>query len=120
MDTEKETKPPTDTLIEQMLSHLDTRGAYYSIVALEKLATYSASLVRTLVVGLLLLQMFVFLSFGLAFWLGALLGSTAKGFGMAALIFLPLAALGWFFIKPLVFNKIISTFLQDASIQSEQ
>jgi hypothetical protein len=112
MSTETTEKSNAERLLDQAMQHLDTRWEYYSILAAEKSAELVSYVVRGLVVAILALQILFFFSIGFAFWLGELLGSTAGGFALAGLVFVPLALLAFFILKPIVRSIILEAFLR--------
>lgn len=109
-----------ERLIEQAAKHLDTRWEYYSIVAAEKVAEGVSSAVRLLAVAVFLLMIFFFFSMGFGFWLGERLGSNARGFALAGLVFVPFAVIAWVVLKPLVRSKIIESFLQHGDTKDQE
>ncbi|MBU6343563.1 MAG: hypothetical protein KGS48_18840 [Bacteroidetes bacterium] len=118
--TENAEKSNAEQLFDQVVQHLDTRWEYYSILAAEKSAELVSSVVRALVVAVLALQILFFFSIGFAFWLGEWMGSTAGGFALAGLLFVPLALLAYLVLKPMVRSRIIEAFLRNGLDQNKK
>lgn len=118
--TENAEKSNAEQLFDQVVQHLDTRWEYYSILAAEKSAELVSSVVRALVVAVLALQILFFFSIGFAFWLGEWMGSTAGGFALAGLLFVPLALLAYLVLKPMVRSRIIESFLRNGLDQNKK
>jgi uncharacterized membrane protein (DUF485 family) len=105
-------KSHAERLVEQAAKHLDTRWEYYSIVAAEKISEGVSTAVRIAAIAVFVLMIFFFFSMGFAFWLGERIGSTADGFALAGLLFVPGAVISYIFVKPFVRAKILESFLQ--------
>jgi len=120
MSTETNEKTNSERLFDQIVQHLDTRWEYLSILTAEKSAELLSSVVRALVVAVLILQILFFFSIGFAFWLGELIGSTAGGFLLAGLTFVPFALVAYLVLKPIVRSKIIEAFLRHGPDQNQK
>ena len=102
-----------DRLFEQISEHLETRWAYFSLTATERLSGIAADIAGAVTVFVLALFVLLFFSMGLAWWLGNFIGSRAGGFALTGLIFVPIAAMYYHWIRAFVRRKVIQYTLPE-------
>ncbi len=105
--------PVLQRLIDQVNQHIETRWEYLTLTAAEKMSEIAAMLAGAFM--LLAFGGFIlfFFSIGFAWWLGDYINSRAGGFALAGLIFLPVALVSFWWIRPFVRAKIIHAILQE-------
>jgi uncharacterized membrane protein YqjE len=108
-----EPEPNLQTLYKQVVDHLETRWEYYSLLMVEKIATAAAATAGMLTLAAFGMIILLFLCMGFAFWLSERLNSPAAGFSLAGLIVIPIAALVYWWIRPMVRDRIIQNMLND-------
>jgi hypothetical protein len=119
MSTEPNQDSAFERLLEKALQHAETRWEYLSLTATEKISGAAAAFAGVLIISTSMLIVLFFFSIGFAIWLGDYLGHRAGGFALAGLIFLPLAAAGYYFVPPFVRAKIIQSMLQNDDAQDQ-
>lgn len=100
-------------LFEQVNEHIETRWTYFSLTSTEKLSGIAANMAGAFTVFIFALLVLFFFSMGFAWWLGDFIGNRAGGFALAGLVFIPIAALVFRWIRPYVREKIIESVLHD-------
>jgi hypothetical protein len=100
-------------LYEQASDHLETRWEYFTLNATEKVSGLAANIAGAFVVMVFAVLVLFFFTLGFSWWLGDLLGNRAGGFALTGLIFIPLAALVFRWIRPFVRTKVIQAILQN-------
>jgi hypothetical protein len=98
--------------IKQVNEHIETRWAYFTLTATEKMSDVAANVIGAFTVFVFAVLVLFFFSMGFAWWLGDYLGNRAGGFALAGLIFIPISILVYRWIRPFVRTKIIQTYLQ--------
>ena len=102
-------------LFEQTQEHLETRWAYFSLTATEKISGLAADLAGAVTVFVFGVLVLFFFSMGFGWWLGDFIGSRAGGFALAGLAFVPIGFIFYLWIKPFVRRKVIQSLLQEES-----
>jgi hypothetical protein len=118
MSEDTNDEPGLPLLFEQINQHLETRLAYFSLSATEKVAIISANLVGAFTIFVFAVLVLFFFSMGFAWWLGDFIDNRAAGFALAGLIFLPISFLVYRWIRPFVRAKVIQSILQDETIKN--
>lgn len=113
MPEEQHQESNFEQLFQKGLQHLETRWEYFSLTATEKMSGIASALAGALVIFIFSLIILFFFSIGFALWLGDYFHRPAAGFAVAGLIFVPIAAGTYYWIRPFVRDKIIQTFLED-------
>ena len=108
-----EQEPNLQTLYKQVVDHLETRWEYMSLWMVEKIAAAAAATAGMLTLAAFGMIVLLFFCMGFAFWLAERLGSHAAGFSLAGLIVVPIAALVYWWIRPMVRDRIIHNLLND-------
>lgn len=90
MEDEKQEEQP-QSLFDQLKEYAEIRYKIAKFKAIDRGSTIAGGLVADVVVALGSLLAFIFASFTLAYYLAEVLGSTWKGFGCVALIYLFIA-----------------------------
>ena len=98
---------------EQLIDHLETRWEYVVLVFTEKTSEIASSLAAMLALSVFLLLALLFFSLSFAWWLGDAIGHRAGGFALTGLVFIPMGIAAYFWVKPIVREKIIQNILQD-------
>ncbi|MCW5923023.1 MAG: hypothetical protein KIS77_11800 [Saprospiraceae bacterium] len=119
MSEEPKQESSFERLLDKSLQHIETRWEYYSLTATEKISGAASAFAGMLIIIVFSLMILFFLSIGFAVWLGDYLDNRAGGFVLAGLIFVPVAAIAYRFIPPLVRSKIIHNMLQDETTEDE-
>ncbi len=88
MEEQKETPPP---IIDQLKEYAETQIKLAKYEAIDRSSKFLASLITDMVVAVVFVLTFLFLSFALAFILSKWLGSNWAGFGCMAGIYLIIA-----------------------------
>lgn len=104
-------KPPQD-IISLLKDYITTRVELARLTVIERLTVVTAGLITNAFVVVAAMLTFLFASLTLAFYLGEVLGSYAKGFGLVALIYLLLAV-----IVGLTKERYINKYLQDFMVK---
>lgn len=102
-------------LFEQVSQHIETRWAYFSLTATEKASALAANIAGALTVFVFAVLVLFFFTFGFAWWVGDFIGHRAGGFALTGLIFIPIAAITFRWIRPFVRTKIIQAILHEDS-----
>jgi hypothetical protein len=114
--------PDSETLLqrlfEQVNQHIETRWAYFSLGAAEKASAIAANLAGAFTLFVFAVLVLFFFSMGFAWWLGDVIQHRAGGFALAGLVFVPIAAVVFRWVRPFVRNKIIEAVLEDGQNQS--
>lgn len=113
MAEESESEQLLHRLFDQLNQHIETKWAYFTLNATEKLSGIAANIVGALTLATFGLLVVFFLSMGFAWWLGDLIGNRAGGFALAGLVFIPIAYFAFRWIGPFVRDKIIESALND-------
>lgn len=100
-------------LFEQVSQHLETRWEYFTLTTTEKSSGIAANIAGGLVLAVFALLVLFFFTFGFAWWIGDLIGHRAGGFALTGLIFIPIAGLAFWWIRPFVRSKIIEIALDE-------
>jgi ABC-type sugar transport system permease subunit len=85
MENQKETPPP---LIDQLKEYAETQIKLAKYEAIDSSAKFMASFVTDMIVAVIFVLAFLFISFAVAFVLSRLLGSNWAGFGCMAGIYI--------------------------------
>ena len=81
MVQEKEDKDsPIEILFERAKNYAETRGDLFRLKVIKKTAEVGSSIISKIVVAFFFSTFLVMLNFGLAFWLGDMLGANYYGF----------------------------------------
>jgi hypothetical protein len=88
MEEQKETPPP---IIDQLKEYAETQIKLAKYEAIDRSSKFLASLITDMLVAVVFVLTFLFLSFALAFILSRWLGSNWAGFGCMAGIYLIIA-----------------------------
>jgi hypothetical protein len=108
-----EQEPNLQNLYKQVVEHLETRWEYYSLLMVEKIAIASAAAAGMLTIAAFGMIVLFFFCMGFAFWLSDRLQSNAAGFSLAGLIVVPIAAFVFWWIRPMVRDRIIDNMIKD-------
>jgi len=119
MDEENKDEQLLQRFMEQITRHVETRWAYFSLTATEKSSGIAAEMARVATIFVFALLVLFFVTFGLAWWLGDLIGNRGGGFALTGLIFIPIGygLSGW--IRPAVRIKIIDAFMEEEQPKNE-
>ncbi len=109
MPDTQDQKPPQD-IISLLKEYITTRVELARLTVIERMTVVIAGLITNAFVVVAALLTFLFASLTLAFYLGEVLNSYAKGFGLVALIYLVLALL-MAFTKEQYINKYLQDFM---------
>lgn len=112
-DAANEQASKLERFTDQLIDHLETRWEYVVLVFTEKTAEISSALAGLFTAAAFGLLALLFFSLSFAWWLGDVLHHRAGGFALTGLIFIPLGAMAYYWIKPFVREKIIQNILQD-------
>ena len=113
MTEETDPEQVLQRLFEQVNQHLETRWAYFSLTSTEKISGLAANLAGACTVFVFAVLTLFFFSMGFAWWLGDYIGNRAGGFGLAGLVFVPIAVGVYRWIGPYIRNKIIQAMLHE-------
>nr|MBS0038163.1 phage holin family protein [Saprospiraceae bacterium] len=109
-------KSDFESLIEHLTNYLNAKFELVKLNAMEVGTNVVSGILKLLVVGALVFTVFIFLGFGVAFWLSELFDNQYSGFfivGVLFLIIIFLIALLWrSLVKPTVL-RIFIQILQD-------
>lgn len=108
---EKNSEELLHQLYEQVNEHIETRVEYFTLNATEKMSSIAAGLAGAFTVFLFAVIVLFFFSMGFAWWIGDYIENRAGGFALAGLIFIPVAALVYRWVRPFVRDKVIQTML---------
>jgi uncharacterized membrane protein YcjF (UPF0283 family) len=108
MEEQKETPPP---IIDQLKEYAETQIKLAKYEAIDRSAKFLASFVTDMVVGVVFVLTFLFLSFAMAFILSRWLGSNWAGFGCMAGIYLIIAII-IILLKDKVQKPLINLFIR--------
>lgn len=102
-------KDSVDGLNDSVHSYGKSTYEYYKLSLFKKSMKTTVSLSRVLLLGSVALLFLFFLSFGVALWLGELLGNASYGFFIVAGVFLILFILAAVFGKNILERKILTS-----------
>ena len=105
-----------ESLVERATEYGKTSYKLAKLKALDKTSEVVSSVVPHIIVYVIFASFMLFLSLGLAFWLGDILGSTAYGFFAVASIYGIIAIVIYFFIPKL--KKRICNYIIKKSFSS--
>ncbi len=108
MEEQKETPPP---IIDQLKEYAETQIKLAKYEAIDRSAKFLASFVTDMVVAVVFVLTFLFLSFAMAFILSRWLGSNWAGFGCMAGIYLIIAII-IILLKDKVQKPLINLFIR--------
>lgn len=100
-------------LFEQLSQHIETRYTYITLSGTEKLSAAMAELAGAFTLFIFAVLVLFFFSMGFAWWLGDFLGNRAGGFALAGLVFIPIGALVYRWIRPFVQDRVIKSVLEE-------
>jgi hypothetical protein len=100
-------------LYEQVSKHLETRLEYFTLSSTEKMSGLAANVAGAISFFIFLVLVLFFFTFGFAWWLGDRIGDRAIGFVMTGLIFIPIALIFFWWVRPFVRRKIIQSIFHD-------
>lgn len=104
-----------DTLLERAVGYVKTTVELEKLKAIDRVSDISALLITRIMAGAILFFVALFLSLGLALWLGEVLGKIYLGFFVVAAIYGLIAVMLQLFlgkwIKKAICNFIISKIL---------
>ncbi len=112
-DNTTNTEQMMQRLFVQVSQHLETRWEYFSLTSTERISNFLANMAGAVVIFVFSILVLFFFSMGFAWWLGGAIGSQAGGFALSGLIFIPIAALTYRWIRPYVRTKFIQSILSD-------
>lgn len=111
-------------LYDQAEGIVKTQLSIYKLQAVAKTATVSASVASSLFLGVAGMMFLLFLSLGLAFWLGDLLSSIALGFTVVAGIYLLVGIVIYSLrkttLKRIISDRVVNELLNDKENESEK
>lgn len=113
MAAEKDPEQLVQRLFDQINEHLETRWAYFTLAFTEKLSLIISNLAGVITIFVFAVLVLFFFCMGFGWWLGDLIQNRAGGFALAGLIFVPIGALGFKWIRPVVREKIIESMLEE-------
>ena len=113
MTEEKDPEQLVQRLFDQVNEPLETRWAYFTLAFTEKLSLILANLAGVMTIFVFTVLVLFFFCMGFSWWLGDLIQNRAGGFALAGLIFVPIGALGYKWIRPMVREKIIESMLEE-------
>jgi ABC-type sugar transport system permease subunit len=108
MEEQKETPPP---IIDQLKEYAETQIKLAKYEAIDRSSKFLASFITDMVVAVVFVLTFLFLSFALAFILSRWLGSNWAGFGCMAGIYLIIAII-IILLKDKVQKPLINLFIR--------
>ena len=108
MEPEKETPPP---IFDQLKEYAETQIKLAKYDAIDRSSKFLASFVTDMVVAVVFVLTFLFLSFALAFILSKWLGSNWAGFGCMAGIYLIIAII-LILLKDKMQQPLINLFIR--------
>ena len=108
MEEQKETPPP---IIDQLKEYAETQVKLAKYEAIDRSSKFLASFVTDMVVAVVFVLTFLFLSFALAFILSKWLGSNWAGFGCMAGIYLIIAII-LILLKDKMQQPLINLFIR--------
>ena len=120
MAEETSTEQVLRRLFEQVSQHIETRWAYFTVTSTEKLSRIASDLIGAFTLFVFALLVLFFFSLGFAWWLGDIIEHRAGGFALAGLIFIPI---GYFinrWIRPLVRDRVIQSFLDEEETENPE
>ncbi|MFA6484050.1 MAG: hypothetical protein WCW62_15835 [Bacteroidales bacterium] len=103
-----------ETLIEEAVAYGKTTVELAKLKAIDKISGIAASLISKILIGSILFFIVLFLSLGLAFWLGNVFGRVYLGFLAVAGIYSVLAILVHFFLSKWFKNLICNYIIKNA------
>ncbi|MFN0216952.1 MAG: hypothetical protein ACKVT2_22060 [Saprospiraceae bacterium] len=113
MAEETKSEETLHRLFEQVNEHLETRWAYFSLSATEKLSGIAADMAGAFTLFFFGMLVLFFFCMGFAWWLGDVIGNRAGGFALAGLVFVPIAYFVYRWVRPFVRDKIIESALNE-------
>lgn len=113
MDEETQDEQLLHRFMEQIGQHAETRWEYFMLTATEKASAITADVAGALTLFVFALMVFFFFTFGLAWWLGDLIGNRAGGFALTGLVYIPIAFGLSRWIRPAVRSIIIDAILEE-------
>jgi ABC-type sugar transport system permease subunit len=108
MEEQKETPPP---IIDQLKEYAETQIKLAKYEAIDRSSKFLASFITDMVVAVVFVLTFLFLSFALAFILSKWLGSNWAGFGCMAGIYLIIAII-LILLKDKMQQPLINLFIR--------
>jgi len=108
MEEQKETPPP---IIDQLKEYAETQIKLAKYEAIDRSSKFLASFITDMVVAVVFVLTFLFLSFAMAFILSRWLGSNWAGFGCMAGIYLIIAII-IILLKDKVQKPLINLFIR--------
>ncbi len=100
-------------LFEQVTRHVETRWTLFTLNFTEKLSVAMADLAGAITLFVFAILLLFFLSMGFAWWLGDFIDNRAGGFALAGLVYVPIAAVVFRWIRPFVRDRVIQAILDE-------
>ena len=100
-------------LFDQVNEHLETRWTFFTLAFTEKLSAILANLAGVITLFVFGVLVLFFFCMGFGWWLGDFINNRAGGFALAGLIFVPIGASIFKWIRPVVREKIIEAMLEE-------
>lgn len=97
---------PIETLLEQTIEHAEKSIKLVKLKTLDKTSEVVSSFIPHSIVLVLIIGLFLFLSLGIAIWLGELMGSNSFGFFVVAAFYGILGLIVHFFMHNMLKKKI--------------
>jgi hypothetical protein len=113
MAEESSTEQVLRRLFEQVSEHIETRWAYLTVTATEKISGMASDLIGAFTTFIFAVLMLFFFSLGLAWWLGDFINSRPGGFALTGLIFIPIGYFANRWIRPYVRERVIKSALEE-------
>ena len=115
-----EEKERLDLFIEHAKEYTETRLDLISITIQEKFSGIASSIVFGIVIGVLGIIIFFFLSAGLAWWIGEKFHSASIGFFSMAGIYIVIGALIFMLREKLIINPTINFLMRKINIHEDE
>lgn len=97
---------PIETLLEQTIEYAETSLKLVKLKTLDKTSEAVSSFIPHLVVLFLIIGLLLFLSLGIAIWLGEMMGNNSYGFFVVAAFYGILGFVVHFFMHDMLKKKI--------------